>query len=304
MSETDPFIIVLCFLFAAMVFGGIITFVQTWSITPTIIKNFPYTVIIFLLGFLIGLLTIYSDQDSIFIESVVIWDNFNPQLILYLFIPALIFGEVANLNMHHLKSTNLQGILLAGPGALIGALLLGFFIVTCSMIPCPLTGWSTNTVYLFTSILCATDPVSVISLLSKMELFRSQKLKYIITSEALFNDAMALCLYTIFLSGELVDSSFMTPLDIFIYSLKVIFISPLLGFAFGIGSLALCIQVSSDDYNDQYTIIKIIMPICAAYLSFFVGQYVLEVSGILSCYCAGTFITLHCIINSLNALLF
>ena len=286
---SDPFIVALCFLFVSMLFGAIITFVQTLTSTPKVVKYVPYTVIIFLLGFIIGVTTLFSDQNSTFMESVQIWDNFDPQLLLYIFIPALIFGEVANLNMHHLKATNVQGILLAGPGALIGALLLGFFIVNCYMIPYPIGGWTVNTVYLFASILCATDPVSVISLLSKMELFRSQKLKYIITSEALFNDAMALCLYTIFLSGELIDSSFMSPLEIFLYSFKVVLISPLLGIAFGFGSLFLCIKASGDEYNDDYTIVKIIMPICAAYLSFFVGQYVLEVSGILSCYCAGIY---------------
>ena len=287
MGEHSQYVLSLCFLFTALVFGSIITLIQAWSITPSVFKSIPYTVIIFTIGFLIGVSTATAENTNAFIDSVDIWNSFDPELILYVFIPALIFAEVANLNTHHLKTTIYQGILLAGPGALIGSLLLGFFLTTCMMLPYPLEGWSVNTVYLFAAILCATDPVSVISLLSTMELFRSQKLKYIITSEALFNDATALCLYVIFVTGELIDSTFMTPYEIFIYFLKVIFISPLVGCAFGLVALGFCLQVSSDDKNDAYNIIRIIIPICAAYLSFFVGNFVLKDSGILSCYCTG-----------------
>lgn len=287
MGENSLYVTTLCFLFTALVFGSLITFIQAWAITPNIFKSIPYTVIMFSIGFIIGVSTISADITNTFIDSTDVWNRFDPQLILYIFIPALIFAEVANLNPYHLKTTILQGILLAGPGALVGSLLLGFFLTICMMLPYPLEGWSVNTVYLFAAILCATDPVSVISLLSTMELFRSQKLKYIITSEALFNDAMALCLYTIFLSGELIESTFMSPYEIFIYALRVTFISPAVGCAFGIAALGFCLQVSSDDKNEAFNIIRIIIPICAAYLSFFVGNFVLGDSGILSCYCTG-----------------
>lgn len=188
--------------------------------------------------------------------------------------------------MHHLKNTMVQGILLAAPGALLGALMLAGLMISGYFIPFQLN-WNKDTVLVFSSILCATDPVSVVSLLSQMELFRSQKLKYIITNEALLNDAMALVLYTIFMAGVLVDESAMTSYDILIYSLKVIFISPLVGFAFGLVSLALVFPVSRDKSREEYSVIKIIIPICAAYLSFFVGNYILEDSGILCVYCTG-----------------
>ena len=285
-NESDDAILALFFLFLALFLGVIVTYAQVWSWKYNILHSIPYTVIVFVIGLIIGYSTDMSDQSNTFINSVKIYDNFDPELVLYLFIPALIFGEVANLNMHHLSNTMFQGLLLALPGALLGALILGGILITGYFLPFALN-WNNYTILLFSSILCATDPVSVISLLSQMELFRSQKLKYIITNEALLNDAMALLLYTIFLSGLTVDSTMLTAQEIFVYTLKVIFISPLVGFAFGALSLILLFPMSTNKAREELSVINIIIPICAAYLSFFVGNFMLEDSGVLCVYCAG-----------------
>ena len=281
-------ILSVCFLFITMLFGAIIIFVQTWKVTPYIFKAIHYTVFMFLIGFLIGALTSHTDSNDLFVRASVLFNNFPPELVWYLFIPPLIFGPVCNLNMHHFKSTFFQGLLLAGPVAIAISLVFGAVLATGVVLPYAVA-WDANTMYLFAAVLCATDPVSILNLLSKMELFRSQKMKYIISHESLLNDATALVLYEIFLSGALIGQSFWTPYELFIYALKVVFVSPLVGLAFGFGSLLLMFSIAGDNYKEEYTVIKIVVPICCAYLSFFVGNFVLKGSGIISIYFAGKF---------------
>ena len=52
--------------------------------------------------------------------SVNIWANIDPTLLLYVFLPPLIFGEAMSLNWHHVQGGFLQSLLLAGPGVVIG----------------------------------------------------------------------------------------------------------------------------------------------------------------------------------------
>ena len=65
-----------------------------------------------------------------------------------------------------------QGLVLAGPCAIAGTLLMAVMLNN-GFFPYPVS-WGENGVYLFCSTLAATDSVSVISLLSRFELFRSQ----------------------------------------------------------------------------------------------------------------------------------
>jgi NhaP-type Na+/H+ or K+/H+ antiporter len=69
----------------------------------------------------------------------------------------------------------------------------------------------------------------------------SSQLTYLIIGEALMNDGTALVLYNLFYTLiKLDDGPVFTPMDVFIYFLRVIFISPLLGLAFGLVSV-LCL---------------------------------------------------------------
>ena len=60
--------------------------------------------------------------------SVTIWANIDPNLLLYVFLPPLIFGEAMSLNFHHVQGGFLQSVLLAGPGVVIGMHLMLFCV--------------------------------------------------------------------------------------------------------------------------------------------------------------------------------
>ena len=113
-------------------------------------------------------------------------------------------------------------------------------------------------------------------------------MKYVIINESLFNDATALLMYSIFLSAEFKNSvqETYTVYTGTIYTIKVIFISPLIGLAVGAISVAL-IFLMLDKHNEEYTILRIIIPISATFVSFIIANYVVGVSGIISCIFSG-----------------
>jgi NhaP-type Na+/H+ or K+/H+ antiporter len=70
----------------------------------------------------------------------------------------------------------------------------------------------------------------------------SHKLTYLVIGEALMNDGTALVLYNMLFSTVQAGSHpALTALGVFLYFLKVIFVSPLLGGAFGLASV-LCLR--------------------------------------------------------------
>lgn len=80
-----------------------------------ILKNFnspiPYTVLLFYLG--VGLSAIVSYMD-IPLGNFLEVSSVSADIIVYGFLPALLFSETMNLNWHHVTQTFGQAVLLAG----------------------------------------------------------------------------------------------------------------------------------------------------------------------------------------------
>jgi len=127
---------------------------------------------------------------------------------------------------------------------------------------------------------------AVVALVKKLG--ASAKLTYLITGESLLNDATALVLYNMFFSTIAIANSRIefSPKGIGIYFLQIVFISPLIGMAFGLGSVC-CIGFLNRRMQREDTIMHISVSLCCAYLSFFVAELTLGVSGVLSCCTAG-----------------
>ena len=126
-------------------------------------KKIPYTVVMLLVGFILG------EYEQLFIhvpglaplaESTLLWQEMNPHLILYVFLPALIFESAFSTDFHIFNKSLSQVSLLAGPGVLLGLLLTAGL---CSGLLASY-GWDWPTLLMFGSILSATDPVAVVSI--------------------------------------------------------------------------------------------------------------------------------------------
>lgn len=178
---------------------------------------------------------------------------------------------------HHVKGGFPQSLLLAGPGVIIGAFVMGYFVYY--VIP---VDWNWNLCMVFGSILAATDPVAVVALLKSAG--ASPKLTILIVGESLMNDGTAMVLFTLYfnmLKGDSYSGG-----DIILFFMKMAIGSPLFGMCSGFVSIywisLLNKPLSSDDVTCQIAI-----TICCAYLTFFIAEYEFEMSGLLATCGAG-----------------
>ncbi|KAF3678812.1 Sodium/hydrogen exchanger 7 [Capsicum annuum] len=144
----------------------------------------PYSVALLVLGIGLGALEYGSHHRLGRIgDGIRIWANINPDLLLAVFLPALLFENAFSMEIHQIKRCAAQMILLAGPGIVIST----FFLGAAFKIAFPYN-WSWSTSLLLGGLLSATDPVAVVALLK--ELGASKKLGTIIEGESLVNDGV------------------------------------------------------------------------------------------------------------------
>ncbi|XP_073147912.1 sodium/hydrogen exchanger 7 isoform X3 [Henckelia pumila] len=142
----------------------------------------PYTVALLVVGIGLGALEYGTDRGLGKIgKGIRIWANINPDLLLAVFLPALLFESSFLMEVHQIKRCVIQMLLLAGPGVLISTFCVG----SALKLAFPYN-WSWKTSLLLGGLLSATDPVAVVALLK--ELGASKKLNTIIEGESLMND--------------------------------------------------------------------------------------------------------------------
>lgn len=128
---------------------------------------------------------------------------------------------------------------------------------------------------------------AVVALLKKAG--ASTRLTYLIIGEALLNDGSALVLYNMLYSTLKLHPTAeeaLTTGNIIVYFLRVIILSPLVGCAFGLLSVGL-LSLANRRMEVGDSIIQLAVTLSCAYLSFFIGEHVLGVSGVITCCTAG-----------------
>ena len=128
--EENAFLIPLSMAILGLVVGAILNVLLRKT-------RIPYTVGLFAVGLIVGGLNRMElfGVDSPLSEGVNSVVNINPDLILYLFLPILIFDAAYELNMHIFKRTMGGAVLLAAPGLVIAMLLTGLLMIKSSP-PC------------------------------------------------------------------------------------------------------------------------------------------------------------------------
>ncbi|PSB22619.1 sodium:proton antiporter [filamentous cyanobacterium CCP1] len=192
----------------------------------------------------------------------------NPELVLNLFLPILIFEASINTDISRLRSTVKPIALLAGPG-----------IALASAITAVLLKYSLGFAWmpaLFAGVILAiTDTVSVIAVFKEVPV--PSRLSTIVEGESLFNDGVALVLFSLIASVYTVGS--ITFLEGLQQLTVVIAGGTLVGLGFGYLSVGLSRQ-SDDALSD------ILLTVAVALGAFQVGQF-LGVSGAVAVVVAG-----------------
>ncbi|MCF8345997.1 MAG: cation:proton antiporter [Bacteroidales bacterium] len=196
--------------------------------------------------------------------------NIDPHIIMYVFLPTLIFEAAFAMDVHTFRKSALNASLLAIPGIIIAMFLTAFIVLGIDRIGLGLNGWGWAYALMFGAVASATDPVAVVALLK--ELGASRKLGTLIEGESMLNDGTAIVLFMLFftvVSGGSADTS---PVGEF---LKVAVGGVLVGVI--IGSIA--IRWVRKVFNDALVEISVI--VAAAYITFFICEYYFHVSGVL-----------------------
>ena len=200
------------------------------ALLKSILKHsrFPYTVGLFGIGLLVGILNrsgIFHSMPQI-TEAVDSVANINPDLILYLFLPILIFDAAYELNMHIFKKTLANATLLAAPGLVICMILTGVLMVGIGLTIPGYENWTWAFALMFGALISATDPVAVVALLH--ELKTSKRFSTLVDAESLLNDGTGIVCFMLFFGVyAATGGSDSSPIMEFI---KVISISTILGY--------------------------------------------------------------------------
>lgn len=221
----------------------------------------PYTVLLVVAGLLIA------------ISPIDVSLNLTPDVILFIFLPALLFESAYNLSFAEVRE-NLRPIaLLAVPGVILTAAFVAVSIHYAAGIE-----WATA--LLFGAIMSATDPVSVLAIFKRLGAPR--RLATILEGESLFNDGTALVLFSIVLDIVL-RRQISNPLTNLLASSEtfafVVIGALALGALIGYGVSLLMSRV--DDY-----LIETAVTLVTAYAAYLVAEQV-GVSGVIAVVVAG-----------------
>ncbi|CAJ2677747.1 sodium/hydrogen exchanger 8 isoform X2 [Trifolium pratense] len=235
----------------------------------------PYTVALLILGIALGSLE-YGTHHRLgkIGDGIRLWSEIDPELLLAVFLPALLFESSFSMEVHQIKRCIAQMIILAGPGVVISTIFLG------SMLKFTFPyNWSWKTSLLLGGLLSATDPVAVVALLK--DLGASKKLSTIIEGESLMNDGTAIVVYTLFYRMVLGETFNWVAIIKFLAQVSLGAVG--IGLAFGIASVLWLGFI----FND--TVIEISLTLAVSYIAYFIAQESADVSGVLTVMSLGMF---------------
>lgn len=142
----------------------------------------PYSIALVIAGLFIGVFH--------FLPVVIM----TPELILLIFLPALLFEASWNLPIDWLRTCFKPVGLLATVGVLASAVCIGFIMQA-------LTGLDLKVALLFGAMISATDPISVLALFKRLHV--NKRLHTILEGESLLNDGTAVALFRVLLASIL-----------------------------------------------------------------------------------------------------
>ena len=205
--------------------------------------------------------------------------NLDPHLVLYVFLPILIFEAAYALDVHVFKKSFWNAFYMAGPGIVTATVMTGGCIIAIYSLGWGLTEWNVSTgnlgIYLamlFGAVASATDPVAVVALLK--ELGASKKLGTLIEGESLLNDGTAIVAFLL-LIGAVTGLGEFTAFG----AVEGFFYIGLGGAALGIIIGLLGVAWVKRVFNDP--LVETSVMLMTAYLAFYLCEYIFGMSGVL-----------------------
>lgn len=194
--------------------------------------------------------------------------DLDPELTLFVFLPPLLFDAAFRLDAREARSLVRPIVILALPGVLMAAIVVGVVVWTALDLPLAVA-------LLFGSIVAATDPVAVIGIFRQLKV--AHRMSIIAEGESLINDGMAITLYVVLLQWVLSGSLNATE-ALSTFGLEVLG-GLAIGAALGLASARLTAFV--DDH-----LVEMLLSVSLAYGSYLIADEI-HASGALACVSAG-----------------
>ena len=240
--------------------------------------NLPYTVVIFVYGMLLGASSLsFPEWYDQFLE---VYEHIQPRMLFHIFLPVLIFEGSYGIKPHALKNCFRHATILATLGLVINAL-----IVAAAVKYFVYPEWNWFESLLLGSILSATDPVAVVTLLKDLGIDAS--VTAVIDAEALMNDGTAIICFEVLretlATGQLLNDG-KTYGDLAVDGLRLTVGAVALGYVSGIIANRVLRACEGDEA------VTSVQTVCFAYIVFFLADVFFESSGVLALFTMGTYL--------------
>lgn len=240
------------------------------ALLKTFMRNsrIPYTIVLLLVGIAVGGMyqVGFFDTDTMISEMFTQVGHIDPHLILFLFLPTLIFESAYSMEPHLFFRIAPQITLLAIVGLIISMVLSAFAVSW-------LLHWGMGVALLFGALISATDPVSVVALLKEKS--SRKRLETLIEGESLLNDGTAIVFFSLFYGFALGTTTEVNALSVVGEFVWVVSAGLFIGLTIGWIILWIIGRILNQP------LIEITLSIVAAYVTFILAES-LHVSGVVA----------------------
>ena len=251
-------------------------------------SNIPYTVILALVGIGLGFAAQQLGVDAGEVAhdphaghgGGSLWEqiaqaigglSITSDVILFLFLPALVFESALSLDLRKLLADMRSILFLAIVGVVISTAIVGFSLSAMS-------GMAIVVCLLLGAIVSATDPVAVIALFK--DLNAPKRLTVLVEGESLFNDATAIVVSSIFIAMLAQQTSLNVAASMLQF--LVVFLG---GVVVGIVVARPAVWMMRAFRRD--TMIILTLTVTLPFIAFVVAEHFLHVSGVMAVVAAG-----------------
>jgi CPA1 family monovalent cation:H+ antiporter len=256
------------------------------ALAPLRKLRLPFTVAVMLLGFVLGQLVGSgaqgTDEHGMAHEMSLILSGggeIGPNLIFFVFLPALVFESAYNLEARQVLKNLLPISVLAVPVLLLSTVVTGSAVMLGGGASYGLT-W--QAALLFGAMVSATDPVAVVAVFK--DLGAPKRLGILVEGESLFNDGTAIVLFNILLA-IMISTEQTTISSHFLHGVVQFLVVAggglLVGTLLAWSTFALIGRIFSQ------RAVEISLSVVLAYASFIIAEHFLHVSGVMATVAAG-----------------
>jgi CPA1 family monovalent cation:H+ antiporter len=234
----------------------------------------PYSVLLAIVGFLLGIIIhVHGWAPRVMGDFLDSLQHFqvSSETFLFVFLPVLLFETALAMNVRRLMDDLGPILMMAIVAVLVSTVAVGYVLSAASsygLVACLMLG----------AIVATTDPVAVVGVFQ--EVGAPKRLSTLVEGEALFNDAASISLYSVLLAMLLGGATVSTGTVLSTFLINFLG-GGLAGFV--MGRLACWLVM----WLRGWPTAEITLTVAFAYLTFFLSEHYLDVSGVVATVIAG-----------------